>query len=89
MLFELSRPLDDLSKMLLRDFAGQRLSVRHIYERHSVGKRYVLKNYKDALRTLEKEGRLSADPRPEKRRMLKGERTFADTVVVTFPKKPR
>ncbi|MGA7852530.1 MAG: three-Cys-motif partner protein TcmP [Candidatus Acidiferrales bacterium] len=36
-LFELSRPLDDLEDMLQAQFAGQRLTMRAIYERHNVG----------------------------------------------------
>jgi hypothetical protein len=52
LLFELSRPLDDLEEMLLRDFAGQKLLMRAIYERHSVGKRYIKINYKRALTNL-------------------------------------
>lgn len=84
LLFELTRPLDDLLKMLLRDFAGKTFTVRQVYERHSVGKRYVLKNYKDALRQLEVAGEIEADPPAAERPMRKGERTIADSVVVTF-----
>jgi three-Cys-motif partner protein len=89
LLFELTSPLDDLLKMLLRDFAGNTLSVRQVYERHSVGKRYVLKNYKDALRQLEAAGRIKADPPAAERPIRKGERTFADSVIVAFPKRKR
>lgn len=87
LLFEFTRPLDDLTDMLLEDFAGRSLTVRQIYEHHSVGRRYVLKNYKDVLRALEAAKRIIAEPAAEKRRLLKGERTFADTVLVTFPKR--
>ncbi len=83
-LFELSRPLDDLADMLLNDFAGQSLTMRHIYERHHVGRRYIAKNYKDALRKLEAEGKIRADPPAEQRRKRKGEVTFADGVRVEF-----
>jgi three-Cys-motif partner protein len=87
MLFELARPLDDLLEMLRSDFAGKSLTVRQIYERHSIGKGYILKNYKDALRQLETTGKIQADPPAAKRPMRKGERTFADTVLVIFPKR--
>jgi hypothetical protein len=66
---------------LLRDFAGQELSVAHIYERHSVDTPYVLKNYKDILSQLEENGKISV-------RSLKGKRrkgTFADHLLVRFP----
>ncbi len=84
-LFELSRPLDDLSDMLLSEFAGQTLSMQKVYERHHVGKRYIKRNYKDVLRQLEAEKRIIADPPVENRRQYKGQVTFADQVQVTFP----
>lgn len=84
-LFELSRPLDDLADMLLDDFAGHNLTMRQIYERHHIGRRYVAKNYKDVLRKLEAEGKIQADPPAERRRKRKGEVTFADGVRVDFP----
>ena len=34
---------------------------------------------------MEAEGRIIADPPAEKRRMVKGERSFADKVLVSFP----
>jgi three-Cys-motif partner protein len=86
MLFELSRPLDDLAAMLLNDFAGQRLRMRDIYLRHSVGKPYIESNYKRVLASLEAGGKVMADPPAEKRRKMKGEVTFADDVLVSFPK---
>lgn len=85
-LFELSRPLDDLRARLLRHFAGQRLTVRDIYVRHSVGTPYVERNYKDALKQLEAESRIQADPPAERRPKRKGEVTFSDRVYITFPK---
>jgi three-Cys-motif partner protein len=84
-LFELSRPLDDLTDMLLNDFAGQNLTMRQIYERHHIGRRYIAKNYKDVLRKLEAEGKIQADPPAEHRPKRKGEVTFADGVRVDFP----
>lgn len=87
LLFELARPLDDLERMLLSEFRGSTLSLRQIYEQHCVGKRYVLKNYRDVLRTLEANGKVQTEPPAKMRQMRKGERTFAETVKVTFPKK--
>lgn len=83
-LFELSRPLDDLEEMLIAEFADQRLSMRQIYERHSVGKRYIKSNYKNILASMESEGKIKASPPSAKRR--KG--TFGDNVVVSFPRRP-
>ena len=58
LLFELTHPLDDLETMLLKDFAGRSLSLQMIYEEHCVGKPYILKNYRDALRRLEYKGKI-------------------------------
>ena len=86
-LFELSRPLDALANMLLDNFAGQRLTMKQVYSQHHVGKRYIAKNYKDALKQLEAAGKIQTDPSAEHRRKRKGEVTFADRVMVKFPPK--
>ena len=85
LLFELSRPLDDLADMLLMDFAGSRMTMKQIYEQHNIGKPYIPSNYKKILAKLEAEGKIQADPPANRRRKIKGEVTFADTVGVTFP----
>jgi hypothetical protein len=41
MLFELSRPLEDLASMLLNDLAGRQMRMRDIYRQHSVDKPYI------------------------------------------------
>ena len=86
LLFELTRPLQDLEKLLLRDFAGRTLTMRQIYEEHSIGKRYIERNYKDALDKLERAEKITADPTYSEGRKRKGRITFAGTVKVTFPK---
>jgi len=53
LLFELTRPLDDLEDLLLRAFAGQVLTMKDIYERHS---------------SMEKKRRIKGDPPAEERR---------------------
>lgn len=87
LLFSLSRPLDKLEGMLLDDLAGQILSVKEIYETHSVGKKYILKNYKEILKKMEESGKITVEPERSKRRRVKGEPTLADSVKITFPKK--
>ena len=87
MLFKMSRPIEDLHDMLLAEFAGQSLTMRKIYENHSVGTPYIERNYKAVLNQLEEEGLILADPPAEKRRMMKGVRTFAPKTKVTFPVK--
>lgn len=84
-LFELTRPLDELTRMLLADFAGRTMRMKEVYEQHHVGKPYIKKNYKDALSRLEGEVKIVANPPANKRRKRGGKVTFADNVRVTFP----
>ncbi len=81
LLFEMSRPLDDLKAMLLNDCSGKQMTFKLLYESHSVGKPYTDSNYKQVLKTLEDATIITADKPGKKRR--KG--TFADDVVITFP----
>jgi hypothetical protein len=77
LLFQLSRPLDDLKKTLLRDFVGRSLTMVKIYEEHSVDRPYTKKNYKDVLLELEGQGKITASKHKKN--------TFADSTEVTFP----
>lgn len=79
LLFELTRPIDDLADSLMSAFSGKTLSMREIYEQHNVGTPYIDKNYKEVLLKLEQDGRIITDP--SKRR----KNTFGDKVMVTFP----
>ncbi len=81
LLFSLQRPLDQLRASLLKDFAGEELSVSAIYERHSVDTPYVMKNYKEILTQLETDGKVGVRSLKSTRR--KG--TFADHLLVRFP----
>ncbi len=85
LLFDFSRPLDDLANMLLNDFSGRTIRMRKIYEDHHVGKRYIKKNYKDILIKLESANKIVVVPPSNKRRRIKGKLTFGDDVFVTFP----
>jgi three-Cys-motif partner protein len=87
LLFELTRPLDELADMLLEEFAGQKMPMTEVYNRHHVDKPYIEKNYKDVLKQLEAQSKITADPPATKRRKRKGEITFGDNVMVTFPPK--
>jgi hypothetical protein len=81
LLFELTRPLDDLRGMLLKEYAGRTVTMRRIYEEHSVDRAYLAKNYKNVLAELEKSGSVQTRGR-------RSSRGFADDIVVTFPKNP-
>lgn len=78
MLFELNRPLDDLKGMILRDYVGKSVKMIDIYQDHSVGRRYVKKNYKTVLADMEKYGEIKTTGR-------KSSRGFADDVIAIFP----
>jgi three-Cys-motif partner protein len=82
LLFQLARPIDDLAEILLRDFAGKTLSVEQIYKQHSIGKPFILKNYKEVLKRLESQGKILANPPASERK----KDSLADTVIITFPK---
>jgi three-Cys-motif partner protein len=69
-----------LAESLAADLAGQTMTVEQVFEAHSPHKLYVLRNYKDALMTLEAAGRIVPDRPASARR--KG--TLADDVVITF-----
>ena len=86
LLFEFARPLDDLEEMLLAEFAGKTMTMGQIFEAHNYGRRYISRNYKDALLKLEKAGKIKTDRPYTIRRKVKGEYTFADDVKVTFPR---
>jgi three-Cys-motif partner protein len=79
LLFEFSRPLDDLENMLLDEFAGQTIPMIEVYNQHHVGKRYIKANYKQVLLKLEAEGKITANP--SKRR----KNTLGDNVDIIFP----
>lgn len=85
LLFELKSPLDDLGADLLKQFKSQSLTVEQIFERHNIGKPFVLKNYKDILKRLEAEDKVKVDPPADRRPKRKGEVTLADQTKIIFP----
>lgn len=87
LLFDLSRPLDELGDMLLTRFAGRTLTMKKIYELHHVNTPYISSNYKDALKQLEEKDMITCNPPASDRPMRRGKRTFADRVEVTFPRR--
>jgi three-Cys-motif partner protein len=85
LLFSLSRPLDALEGLLLARFAGRTLTMKRIYETHSVDTPYLDRNYKEVLVRLEAQRRIAANPPATRRPRRGGVPTFADHVEVTFP----
>jgi hypothetical protein len=88
-LFEFFRPLSDLEEMLPSHFAGQKLTMYQVYERHNVGRRYIKTNYKKALTRLEAGTKIKAEPPAARRPKKHGEVTFGDNVIVTFPERSK
>ena len=80
LLFELSRPLEDLRDMLLAEYSGQTIDFKNLYEQHSVDRPFIEKNYKSVLWQMEDEGKVTANPDADTRR--KG--TLAGHVMLTF-----
>ena len=74
LLFELSRPLDELGDTLTKRYAGRTLTMKEIYDDHHVGTPYIKKNYKRILNALEEQGRIQCTPPAAKRQMRNGER---------------
>lgn len=81
LLFSLQRSLDQLEDDLANKYAGKTLKMIDIYRTHHVDTPFIKPNYKAALLNLEKAGRISAEPAKRK------SGTFADEVLVSFPKK--
>ena len=78
------RSLAALAGKLTSDLAGTVMTVEEVFERHSPGRLYVRRNYKEVLIQLEKEGLVFASrPAAEQR---KG--TLADDIMITFPRRP-
>ena len=78
MLFEFSRPIDDLQEMLLTEYASRTITMRKLYEEHSVDRPFLAQHYKVALREMEKSGDIEAFGR-------RSNRGFADAICVRFP----
>lgn len=78
----LSRPLDDLKEMLLREYGGRTIRFNQLYEEHSVDKPYIKKNYKDVLKILLGNGDIKAINPKTGKPPRKG--SFSDHIQITF-----
>lgn len=85
LLFSLMRPLEGLSDRLSKDFAGRSLRVIDVFRPHHADSRFILRNYKDALRDLESRGLVTCSRPADKRRKINGIVSLADDIVVSFP----
>jgi three-Cys-motif partner protein len=76
-------PREELGMMLLSAFSGKTLKVGDIYRKHSIGRPYTLRNYKDAINKLDAERRVQTNP-PAEKRLRGGKLTLSERVIVTF-----
>lgn len=76
-------PREELCKLLMSEFSGRTLKVGEIYRKHSIGRRFTLKNYKDAINKLEADGLVQTHP-PASGRMRAGKLTLSEEVKVLF-----
>lgn len=77
--------ISHLMNDLMNKFAGRTLTVQQVYFQDNIGRPYIEKNYKDALRALEANGKVKMEPPKDKRKKIRGLVTVADTVLVKFP----
>ncbi len=77
-----NRPLDSLGEELCKCFSRKTLTVQQIHDNHHVNTPFVSANYKEALRRLEEEGRITCNP--SNRRIIKGIKSMGDSVEITF-----
>jgi len=81
LLFDFIQPISELKKDLLEKFEGQTLKMKDIFHLHHVNTNYIEKDYKTALKQLEKENKIQAKPPREQRK----KDTFGKDVKVSFP----
>jgi len=80
-------PIDDLKVDLLKTFAGKSVTVKCIFEQHNLGTPYVLKNYKDAVRELMRDGKIPVGTRTEEHKppLKYPYNVMPDDVLIRFP----
>lgn len=84
LLFDLSRPLDDLRGMLLERFAGRTMTFDQIFDGHHVNTPFVRSNYRDVLAAMEADGVVRVERPPGAHKMRKGKPVFGKKTTVTF-----
>lgn len=82
LLFQLSRPLDELKNELLTTFKGRKLTMHKIYAEHNVDTPYIKQNYKKVLRDLYDEKIIDA---ASEKGTAPRKGSFGDKTIVRFP----
>ena len=81
LLFQLSRPMDDLKKELVEIYKGRTIRMVDIYLEHNVDTPYIKRNYKEALQHL-LDNKLITAVSDKGKPPRTG--TFGDNIIVTF-----
>ena len=84
LLNQYERPLDSLGSDLVKKFRGQTLTVKEIFDLTHIGTPFTSTNFKEALRRLEEDGNIIAEPPASKRQTRNGLKTMGDKVKITF-----
>jgi three-Cys-motif partner protein len=82
LLFRLSSPTSELKTSLLKDYRGQTITLKDLYNQHSIDTPFVIQNYKEVLIDLFQDNVIQAigqNGKPPR----KG--TFAEHNTITFP----
>lgn len=80
------KPLDVLKNDLLQAFAGRTITVEAIFNEHNLGTPYTMRNYKEALKELTREGKIPVGQREAGKEPLKSPyKTMPEDVSITFP----
>ena len=87
LLFQLSRPLDELRDMLLEKFSGRTLGAKEIYDEHNVDTPYTEQNYKLILGEMQEDGTIEVYRPAGSRKTHGGRPSFGPKVRITFPEK--
>ena len=66
---------------ILDQYQAQTHTMVEIYRDHNVGRRYIKRNYKDVLKSLEAKHKIICEPPSSARR----KNTLADSVKISFP----
>ena len=90
LLYLMNTPRSDFGRQLCADYAGRSLSrkaLREDYDKFHPRNLFVERNWRDVLSELETEGKITCVPPRNERKVQKGEVTFGENTVVTFPQK--
>lgn len=86
----MNTPRSDFGRQLCADYAGQSLSrkaLREDFDKFQPRNLFVDRNWRDVLSELEVDGKITCDKPRSERKVQKGEVTFGENTVVTFPPK--